>query len=316
MKILITGSSGFIGSAITDALAKSNVEIVTPVRSKPRSDNCHQFYGQDMSIPDINRNTNWKSFLNGVDVIVHSAAMSQTRLMYNPQQVKTLRSVNVDGTLNLARQAKLAGVRRFVFLSSIKVNGESTTPGKPFRHNDVPSPSNAYSVSKLEAEIELQKICSKTNMEFVIIRPPIVYGSNVKGNFGNLVKFVKYGIPLPLSKIVNKRSMIGIDNLVDLITTCIKHPKAANQIFLASDGNDLSTSELLFTIGQTIGKPSKLFSCPPEILSKIAKFFGRKEITDRLLGSLQVDISKTESLLGWRPPFTVEESLKRSFTKL
>jgi len=223
------------------------------------------------------------------------------------------RRVNVDGTLNLARYAVEAGVKRFVFISSIKVNGEQIAPGRPFTCDDTPTPKDPYAISKLEAEQGLQQIALETGMEVVIIRPPLVYGPGVKGNFASMIKLVEKGLPLPFGAIDNRRSLVGLDNLVDLIITCIDHPNAANQVFLVSDGEDLSTSGLLRRVAKAMGKPSRLIPVPAGLLQLGATVLGKKAIGQRLLGSLQVDISSTRERLDWTPPVSVDEGLRRCF---
>ena len=239
------------------------------------------------------------------------------------------RRVNVDATLNLARCAASSGVRRFVYLSSIKVNGERTYPAhlgpRPpeaflrfpegerelFRADDVPAPEDAYGISKLEAEQGLFALGRETGMEVVIIRPPLVYGPGVKGNLASLIRVVAKGLPLPLGAIHNRRSLVGLDNLVDLIVTCVNHPAAANQVFLAGDGQDLSTTELLRSIARAMGKPSRLIPVPAGMLMLGATLLGKKAMAQRLLGSLQADISKARTVLGWEPPVSVEEGIGR-----
>ncbi len=223
------------------------------------------------------------------------------------------RQVNVAGTLTVAREAVAAGVKRFVFISSIKVNGEGTPPGRPFLADDTPGPTDAYGVSKLEAEQALKELASATGMEVVIVRPPLVYGPGVKGNFSSLTKLVETGVPLPLGAVKNKRSLVGIDNLVSLITRCIEHPAAADQVFLASDGQDLSTAELLKELAKARGLPCRLISVPTGLLQVGATLVGKKPLAQRLLGSLQADITKTRELLDWEPPYTVEQGLRRFF---
>ncbi len=219
--------------------------------------------------------------------------------------------VNVSGTLKLAQQAAHAGVRRFIFISSIGVNGNVSK--RPFSADGHPHPAEAYAQSKWQAEQALWGIQKQTGMEVVIIRPPLVYGPDAPGNFGSLVRWVEKGVPLPLGAIHNKRSLVGIDNLVDLIIRCIDHPAAANQIFLAGDGEDLSTTELLRGVGKAMGKPARLIPVPAGLLQFGATLLGKKAMAQRLLGSLQVDISKTCELLDWKPPYTVEEGLRRCF---
>jgi len=225
------------------------------------------------------------------------------------------RRVNVDGTINLARQAAAAGVRRFIFISSIKVNGERNYIGKPFTAEDIPAPEDAYGQSKWEAERGLLKIGTQSGMEIVIIRPPLVYGLGVKGNFATLIKIVQKGIPLPMGKIKNKRSLVALENLVDLICICIEHPAAANQIFLASDGEDLSTTELLKGVAKAAEVSSRLIPLPASVLMFVASLLGKRAVAQRLLGSLQIDISKTRNLLDWTPPLSVEKGLRRCFVE-
>jgi len=206
-------------------------------------------------------------------------------------------------------------VKRFIFISSIKVNGEATSPGKPFLASDVPAPEDAYGLSKLEAEQGLRQIAAETGLEVVIIRPPLVYGPGVKGNFASMIRLVKKGLPLPLAVIHNRRSLVGIDNLVDLIIRCIDHPAAANQIFLAGDGDDVSTTQLLRGVARAMDRPLRLIAVPTAFLTCGAMLLGKRTLAQRLLGSLQVDISRTCELLDWKPPFTVDEGFRRCFAK-
>jgi UDP-glucose 4-epimerase len=220
------------------------------------------------------------------------------------------RRVNVDGTLALARQAIAAGVKRFVFISSIKVNGEGTPPGRPYSANDTPQPQDPYGTSKLEAETALQALARDTGLEVVIVRPVLVYGPGVKANFLNMMRWLDRGIPLPFGAIDNRRSLVAVENLVDLVVTCIGHEAAANQVFLVSDGEDLSTTGLLRRMGQALGRPARLLPVPAGLLSAGAKALGKGSLSQRLCGSLQVDISKTRDLLGWRPPIDVDTALR------
>jgi nucleoside-diphosphate-sugar epimerase len=222
------------------------------------------------------------------------------------------RAVNVEGTLNLARQAAAAGVNRFVFISSVKVNGESTQPGRAFTDTDSPNPQYAYGQSKHEAEQGLRQLSIDTGMEVVIIRPPLVYGPDVKANFAALIRAVKRGWPLPLGAVHNQRSLVALDNLVDFIVTCITHPQAANQTFLVSDGQDLSTNELVRGMAQAAGVPARLLPVPLWALQAGAALLGKADEVQRLCGNLQVDISKARSLLGWMPPVHWEEGLRRA----
>ena len=223
------------------------------------------------------------------------------------------RSVNVEGTANLARQAAAKGVKRFIFLSSVKVNGEFTETGQPFTADDAPLPKDPYGVSKYEAETLLQKIATETGIEVVIIRPPLVYGPGVKANFESMMRWLVRGVPLPLAAMTNnRRSLVALDNLVDLIAMCLSHPAAANQTFLVSDGEDLSSAQLLKRMGAAMGHPARLFYLPPALLKLGASVLNRPGIYQRLCGSLQLDIAKTRQVLGWTPPVSVDEGLRRT----
>jgi nucleoside-diphosphate-sugar epimerase len=267
---------------------------------------------ESVVVGGIDGNTDWQHVLTGGEVVVHLAARVHVMADKSSDPVHEYRNTNVEGTLNLAQQAATAGVRRFVFVSSIKVNGEATKTGHSFSADDSPAPLDPYGVSKMEAELGLREIAAKTGMEVVIIRPPLVYGPGVKANFQTMVRWLSRGVPLPLGAINNKRSLVALDNLVDLIVTCISHPAAANQTFLVSDGEDLSTTQLLRRMGQAMGKSVRLIPVPPALLKAGAALVGKPELAQRLCGSLQVDISKTRQLLGWNPPITVDEGLRRA----
>lgn len=304
---MLTGANGFVGSALKAELASdSGIHLVTAVRRGRKSPDC-------VAVGNIDGGTDFSESLAGVDTVIHAAARAHIMRDEVDDPLAEYRKVNVQGTLNLARQAVAAGARRFVFLSSIKVNGETTAREIPFQAADVPLPEDAYGISKLEAEQGLMRLAAETGMEVVIIRPPLVYGPGVKGNFASMIKLVDKGIPLPFGAVDNKRSLVGVDNLVDLIIRCIDHPAAANQVFLAGDGADLSTTELLRGVGRAMGKPARLIPVPAGMLQLGATLLGKKAMAQRLLGSLQVDISKTCELLDWKPPYTVEEGLRRCF---
>ncbi|MFO7830378.1 MAG: sugar transferase [Desulfuromonadaceae bacterium] len=260
---------------------------------------------------DINSDTCWKQALTGVNVVVHLAAQTKVNPACGDNPLDAFRRVNCAGTLNLARQAAEEGVKRFIFLSSAKVHGEQTHAGNPFREDDVPDPQDPYAISKLEAEEGLREIAHKTGLDVVIIRPPLVYGPGVKGNFANLIKWVDRCLPLPLGGVDNKRSLIGVGNLVDFVITCIEHPAAASRTFLVSDGEDLSTSALLRRVAQAQNKRARLFSLPPHLLALGAKLLGKQHAAQRLLGSLQVDVRKARTVLEWEPPFSMQEELDR-----
>ncbi|MDP2715683.1 SDR family oxidoreductase [Rheinheimera sp.] len=304
-KILITGFSGFVGSRLLSVL--STRVLVLLGRKKP----------ENVSLPfyqsEFNADSDYSSALAGVDVVIHSAARVHMMNEQTTDPLAAFRDVNTFGTVNLARQAAAAGVKRFIFISSIKVNGESTRNDKPFRHDDKPLPDDAYGISKAEAEIGLKQIAVQTGMEVVIIRPPLVYGLGVKANFAAMMKLARKNLPLPLGAIHNKRSLVALDNLVDLIVTCIEHPKAANQTFLVSDEHDVSTTELLQMMTRAAGKKPRLLPVPMSWLKLAGKLTGKSAVIDRLCGNLQVDISHTKDTLGWRPPVTVEEGIARCF---
>jgi len=275
------------------------------VREKTALENCIPIV-----ISDISHATNWSTALSSVDVVIHLAARVHIMNDTSADPLAEFRKVNVEGTLNLARQAANAGVKRFIFVSSVKVNGEHTEAGKPFNENSVTDPQDAYGISKLEAEQGLLKISQETGMEVVIIRPPLVYGAGVKANFASMMRAVKRGIPLPLGAIHNKRSFVYVGNLVSMIMCCIDHPAAANQVFLVSDGNDLSTTELLCCCAEALGVKARLLPVPQKMLELGAALLDKRDVAQRLCGNLQVDITKARTMLGWTPPFSVAAGLK------
>lgn len=305
--LLITGANGFIGRALISKLAlQTNYFIRASVRKKtiqfPRQ--IEVFENMEAS-----SNTNWANALRDIDVVIH--LLARVHVMHDKVANPFLeyRNINVNATIALAKLAAKQGIKRFIFLSTVKVNGESTS-NKPFSEFDLPHPQDAYAISKWEAEEALKKISKDTGMELVIIRSPLVYGPNVKANFLKMIQYIKRGIPLPLGAIQNKRSLISIDNLIDFIATTISHPKAAHQTFLISDDEDISTTDLLRRIGKHIGKPARLIPLHPRILSFLFNILGRQDFGDRLLGSLEVDITKAKKLLAWSPPKTLDEGLR------
>lgn len=310
MNLLLTGATGFLGGRLAVALhSKSGVKLTVAVRRRIEMPAVHS-----VGVQGLDANTNWSTALTNQQVVIHAAARAHIMKDEAVDPLAEYRRVNVEGTLNLARQAADVGVRRFVFISSVKVNGEQTAPGKPFGAEDRPAPEDAYGISKWEAEQGLQQLAAETGMELVVIRPPLVYGPGVKGNFAAMIRLVEKGIPLPLGSIHNQRTLVALDNLVDLIIRCIDHPAAANQVFLAGDGEDLSTTELLRRLGKAMGRPVRLLPVPESLLVLGATLLGKQAVARRLLGSLQVDISKARDLLGWEPPLSVDEGLRRCFS--
>lgn len=305
--ILITGVNGFVGRAVcVMALARG-----LAVRGATRSPCGFSAGVENFVVGNINKSTNWQDVLRDCEVVVHLAARVHVMQEATADPLAEFRRVNVQGTLNLARQAAAAGVRRFLFISSIGVNGAETFD-LPFSAQDVAAPHSFYAVSKYEAELVLQGLATETGMEVVIIRPPLIYGPDAPGNFGSLMRWLKHGVPLPLGAVHNRRSLVALDNLVDLIITCLSHAAAANQTFLVSDGEDVSTTELLRRIGQAMNRPAHLIPVPAGLLKQAAALVGKREMAQRLCGSLQVDIQKTCQLLGWKPPLTMDQGLKKA----
>lgn len=306
--ILLTGVSGFVGRAVSLSLKQHR-----SVRVALRQLNSAIPQGVEVIQASLSPEQDWFSALSDVSVVIHCAARVHVMKEEAADPLADFRRVNVYGTLGLARQAAEAGVQRFVFVSSVKVNGEHTLLGNPFSGDQLPSPADPYGISKREAEDGLRVLANETGMEVVIIRPPLVYGPGVKANFLAMMKWLSRGVPLPLGGITeNRRSLVALENLVDLIVTCIDHPAAANQTFLVSDGEDLSTAGLLLRMGNALGHPARLIPVPPKLLIYGAKLIGRPGIAQRLCGSLQVDISKTKELLGWSPQVSVDEALRKT----
>jgi len=308
--IAVTGATGFVGRAVVAHLSKAvdcslRVAVRGPYEHFPdQVDVVH--------VASLSPSTNWGSFVAAANVVIHSAARVHILNDSASDPAEEYYRTNVVSTLNLAEQAAAAGVKRFIFISSIKVNGEATDKGAPFQADQQACPSDPYGVSKKEAEDGLREIASRTGMEVVIIRPVLVYGPGVKANFLNMMRWVDKGVPLPLGAISNKRSFVALRNLTDLIALCVHHPAAANQTFLVSDGKDLSTTELLRTMAGALKRPSRLIPVPMWILEALAAVIGKKPVAQRLAGSLQVDISKTRDLLGWKPPISVEDAMKET----
>lgn len=308
--VLITGANGFVGRALCAALLRQGRRVVGAVRHQ-----CQLPVGVRVSlVGSINGETDWSDALEGVDEVIHLAARVHVRNDSAADPLAEFRKVNVEGTLNLARQAAKAGVKRFVFFSSIGVLG-SATLSDPFSESSEPKPHSDYAVSKLEAEEGLKKIGAETGMEFVIIRPPLIYGAGAPGNFARLLGWVDLSLPLPLGSIKNQRSLLSLENLVDFVSLCLVHPKAANQTFLVADGVDVSTPQLIRLLGEGMGKPVRLMPVPVKLLELGALIIGRKNWMQPLCGSLQIDIGKARNLLGWNPRVPVDEGLRRAARK-
>jgi nucleoside-diphosphate-sugar epimerase len=308
-RIIVTGGSGFVGRTLCAELELRSSEVSRIVRALSPLDSALTGL---VHVSRIDAATNWQTALHGAKTIIHLAARVHVMQDTTLDPIAAFRAVNVGGTLNLARQAAASGVKRFVFVSTAKVNGESTQPDRPFTEVDIPNPQDAYSLSKYEAEQGLRHISVDTGMEVVIIRPPLVYGPGVKANFATLMQAVRQGRPLALGSVNNRRSLVALDNLVDFILVCMEHPDAANQTFLVSDGNDLSTTELVRGLARAAGVSPRLLPVPVWALQAGAMLLGKEDEVQRLCGSLQVDISKARNVLGWRPPVVVEEGLRRA----
>jgi UDP-glucose 4-epimerase len=264
------------------------------------------------AIPNIDGRTDWTAALDGVEVVVHLAARAHVTHEEPPFAETRMQCANVDAALNLARQAARAGVKRFVFISSIKVNGEATSPGQPFTASDRPNPQNRYARSKLATELGLFALSSETGLEVTVIRPPLVYGPGVKANFGTMMDWIDRGIPLPLGAVNNKRSFVYVGNLVDLIIVAAEHPSAAGEVFVVSDGEDMSTTELFYRLARALGRQSWVMPVPTSLLKLGATVLGRRDVAHRLMDSLQVDCTKTREILGWAPRIGVEEGLRQT----
>lgn len=311
-RVLVTGATGFVGRALCAELLQHGYAMRAGLRRVEDSTRLSMKGVEPIVIGTVTAATDWRNALAGCKSVVHLVA--RVHVMHD-EAIDPLAEfcvVNVEGTLALARQAATAGVKRFVFLSSIKVNGEETILGRPFTEQDQPDPLDAYAISKREAEQGLMELAVETGMEVVIIRPPLVYGPGVKANFLAMMRWIVRGVPLPLGALYNRRSLIALDNLVDLIITCIDHPAAANQVFLGSDGEDLSTTELLQRTAAALGRPARLLPIPQKLLSLVLKMLGKGDLIQRLCGSLQVDSSKARNLLGWNPPASVDEALLKT----
>ena len=310
-RIVITGATGFVGQHLVRRLIDAgHYALSVAVRAIDPAMFPAQI--EQINIKNISTNTDWTNALQGCEVLIHLAARVHVMQENTLNPLAQYRQMNVDSTINLARQAAQLGVKRFIFISSIKVNGESTHESAVYRADSPPTPQDAYAISKLEAEQALFALGKTTGMEIVIIRPTMIYGPGVKGNFQRMLAWLQKGYPLPLKSIKNKRSFVSVYNLVDLIDRCIDHPQAKNQIFLVSDGEDLSVGELLFKTAKAMNQSARLIPVPHWMLTCIGRLTGQQIIVQRVCGSLQVDISKTCELLDWKPVISPDEALRRT----
>lgn len=311
-RVLLTGANGFVGRATSARLVRAGYDVRHAVRRSSTATGARvvggAIAGARVVVGDIDGATDWREALDGVGAVVHLAARVHVMRDTAADPLRAFRAVNTDGTRRLAEQAAAAGVRRLVYVSSIKVNGEGT-PTQPYREDDPPAPHGDYAQSKLEAEDALRAIASSTRLETVIVRPPLVYGPGVGANFLSMMRWVHRGVPLPLGAIDNRRSLVFVDNLADLLCACVEHAHAARETFLVSDGEDLSTPDLLRRIATALGVRSRLLPVPVAWLDRAARAVGKRAIFDRLCGSLQVDIGKAKRLLDWAPPCSVDDAL-------
>ena len=300
MKVLVTGATGFVGTALCARLAASGYGVVPAVRSKSGLPN-------EVVVGNLDASIDWRPALIGCDAVVHLAARVHVMGDTAQNPLALYRATNLDATLNLARQAAQVGVKRFVFISTIKVNGEGRDA--PYGETDAPAPDDAYAISKWEAEQGLQRIAADSGLEVVILRPPLVYGPGVKANFLRLMQMVHKGWPLPLGAIRNHRSLLYLGNFVDAIRVCIEHPDAAGQTFLLDDGEPVSTPQLIRAVAHAMGRPARLLAVPVGVLELAGTLLGKRAAVARLTGSLYVDGSAIRSQLGWVPPFSMEAGL-------
>jgi len=307
MKVLVTGATGFVGTALCASFAASGYWVVPAVR-------CKSGLLHEVVVGNLDASTNWRSALSGCDAVVHLAARVHVLDDTSKNPLALYRETNTDATLNLARQAATAGVKRFVFISTIKVNGEGRDA--PYCESDMPAPEDAYAMSKWEAEQGLQRIAQETGLGIVILRPPLVYGPGVKANFLRLMQMLQKGWPLPLGAICNRRSLLYLGNFVGAIRLCVEHPSAAGQTFLLDDGQPVSTPELIRAVAQAMGRSARLLAVPVKVLGLVGALLGKRAAVARLTGSLFVDSTSMRTRLGWKPPYTMQQGLEATVAVL
>ncbi len=308
MKVLVTGANGFVGAALCQALAQHGHAVRKAVRAAQRV--AWEPGTEVAAVGNIDAHTDWAAALSSIDAVIHLAARVHVMREVAAAPLSEFRRVNVGGTGHLARCAAACGVKRLVYVSSIKVNGEATEGGRKYTELDPPAPQDPYGISKYEAEQALLRIARETGLEIVIVRPPLVYGPGVKGNFIQMLKVLEKGVPLPLASIHNQRSLVYLGNLVNALVLCTTHPAAAGQTYLVSDGEDISTPELLRSMASGAGLRTRLFPFPVPLLKNLAKLLGKSALADRLLGSLQVESGKIRRELNWTPPYTLQQGLQ------
>lgn len=307
MRLLVTGASGFVGRQLCAGLVRQGHMTRAAVRGEDSIDNC-----ETIKVGEIDGNTRWENALCDVDVVIHLAARVHVMHDEAADPLAEFRRVNVAGTERLARSAAASGVKRLVYVSSIKVNGEATNEGSRFTEADPPCPQDPYGVSKYEAEQALHRIAAETGLEVVIVRPPLVYGPGVKGNFAQMLGVLAKRIPLPLASVHNLRSLVYVRNLADALIACATHPAGAGQTYLVGDGEGISTPGLLRQLGAAMGRPALLLPCPPALLKLAGRATGKADQIQRLLGSLQVDSGKIRRELDWTPPYPLQQGLRET----
>ncbi len=312
MRTVVTGASGFVGGAVVERLLRDPASEVVASSSRPADSWPTAARLRFVPAPRLSQDADWRSAFNGAQAVIHLAARVHIMRDTATDPLSEFRRINVAGSIELARQAAAAGVKRFVYVSSIKVHGEWSQPGRPFTADDTPAPIDPYGVSKLEAENALRELSERTGMELTIVRPPLIYGPGVHANFLSLIGWLHRGVPLPLGAIDNRRSLVGLENLSDLLALCAQHPSAAGQTFLAADGEDVSTTVLLRRMAAALGRRALLLPVPAALLEAGCAVLGKRDVALRLCSSLQADTTKTRQMLGWAPPESMDAALART----